>query len=102
MKPKLDRTSLALLRGQEAINLLYFTMRGHSYLAGSVPGKAQCNNSDLDNHEPQIEKFEMVAIKKHAICCLHEKKNIILWAIFPHRAQIKRCHNENSDSRPTG
>lgn len=36
---------------QEAINMICFTMRVHSNLVGSVPGKAQSNNSDSDKRE---------------------------------------------------
>lgn len=35
----------------EAINVLCFTMRVHSNLVGSVPGKAQTNNSGSDKRE---------------------------------------------------
>lgn len=36
---------------QEAINMICFTMRVHSNLVGSVPGKAQSNNSGSDKRE---------------------------------------------------
>lgn len=36
---------------QEAINMVCFTMRVHSNLVGSVPGKAQTNNSGSDKRE---------------------------------------------------
>lgn len=36
---------------QEAVNMICFTMRVHSNLVGSVPGKAQTNNSGLDKRE---------------------------------------------------
>ena len=36
---------------QEAINVLCFTMRVHSNLVGSVPGKSQSNNSGSDKRE---------------------------------------------------
>lgn len=36
---------------QEAINIICFTMRVHSNLVGSVPGKAQSNNSGSDKRE---------------------------------------------------
>lgn len=36
---------------QEAINMFCFTMRVHSNLVGSVPGKAQSNNSGSDKRE---------------------------------------------------
>lgn len=36
---------------QEAINMICFTMRVHSNLVGSVPGKAQNNNSGSDKRE---------------------------------------------------
>lgn len=36
---------------QEAINVICFTMRVHSNLVGSVPGKAQSNNSGSDKRE---------------------------------------------------
>ncbi len=36
---------------QEAINMICFTMRVHSNLVGSVPGKAQTNNSGSDKRE---------------------------------------------------
>ena len=36
---------------QEAINMICFTLRVHSNLVGSVPGKAQTNNSGSDNRE---------------------------------------------------
>ena len=36
---------------QEAINMMCFTMRVHSNLVGSVPGKAQSNNSGSDKRE---------------------------------------------------
>ena len=36
---------------QEAINMVCFTMRVHSNLVGSVPGKAQSNNSGSDKRE---------------------------------------------------
>lgn len=35
----------------EAVNMLCFTMRVHSNLVGSVPGKAQTNNSGSDKRE---------------------------------------------------
>lgn len=35
----------------EAVNMLCFTMRVHSNLVGSVPGKAQSNNSGSDKRE---------------------------------------------------
>ena len=35
----------------EAINMMYFTMRVHSNLVGSVPGKSQTNNSGSDKRE---------------------------------------------------
>lgn len=36
---------------QEAINVICFTMRVHSNLVGSVPGKSQSNNSGSDKRE---------------------------------------------------
>lgn len=39
---------------QEAINMVCFTMRVHSNLVGSVPGKAQSNNSGSDKRELYI------------------------------------------------
>lgn len=36
---------------QEAINMICFTMRIHSNLVGSVPGKSQSNNSGSDKRE---------------------------------------------------
>lgn len=36
---------------QEAINMICFTMRVHSNLVGSVPGKTQTNNSGSDKRE---------------------------------------------------
>ena len=36
---------------REAINMICFTMRVHSNLVGSVPGKAQTNNSGSDKRE---------------------------------------------------
>ena len=36
---------------QEAINIICFTLRVHSNLVGSVPGKAQSNNSGSDKRE---------------------------------------------------
>ncbi len=36
---------------QEAINMICFTLRVHSNLVGSVPGKAQSNNSGSDKRE---------------------------------------------------
>lgn len=36
---------------QEAVNMICFTMRVHSNLVGSVPGKAQTNNSGTDKRE---------------------------------------------------
>lgn len=36
---------------QEAINMICFTLRVHSNLVGSVPGKAQTNNSGSDKRE---------------------------------------------------
>lgn len=36
---------------QEAVNMMCFTMRVHSNLVGSVPGKAQTNNSGSDKRE---------------------------------------------------
>lgn len=36
---------------QEAINMVCFTMRVHSNLVGSVPGKSQSNNSGSDKRE---------------------------------------------------
>lgn len=36
---------------QEAVNMICFTMRVHSNLVGSVPGKAQSNNSGSDKRE---------------------------------------------------
>lgn len=36
---------------QEAINIMCFTLRVHSNLVGSVPGKAQSNNSGSDKRE---------------------------------------------------
>ena len=36
---------------QEAVNMMCFTMRVHSNLVGSVPGKAQSNNSGSDKRE---------------------------------------------------
>ncbi len=36
---------------QEAVNMICFTMRVHSNLVGSVPGKAQTNNSGSDKRE---------------------------------------------------
>ena len=36
---------------QEAVNIICFTMRVHSNLVGSVPGKAQTNNSGSDKRE---------------------------------------------------
>lgn len=36
---------------QEAVNMLCFTMRVHSNLVGSVPGKSQSNNSGSDKRE---------------------------------------------------
>lgn len=35
----------------EAINMMCFTMRVHSNLVGSVPGKSQTNNSGSDKRE---------------------------------------------------
>ena len=36
---------------QEAVNMVCFTMRVHSNLVGSVPGKSQSNNSGSDKRE---------------------------------------------------
>ena len=36
---------------QEAVNMFCFTMRVHSNLVGSVPGKSQTNNSGSDKRE---------------------------------------------------
>lgn len=36
---------------QEAVNMICFTLRVHSNLVGSVPGKAQTNNSGSDKRE---------------------------------------------------
>ena len=36
---------------QEAVNMMCFTLRVHSNLVGSVPGKAQSNNSGSDKRE---------------------------------------------------
>ena len=36
---------------QEAVNMFCFTMRVHSNLVGSVPGKSQSNNSGSDKRE---------------------------------------------------
>ena len=36
---------------QEAVNMICFAMRVHSNLVGSVPGKAQTNNSGSDKRE---------------------------------------------------
>lgn len=36
---------------QEAVNMMCFTMRVHSNLVGSVPGKSQTNNSGSDKRE---------------------------------------------------
>lgn len=36
---------------QEAVNMFYFTMRVHSNLVGSVPGKSQSNNSGSNKRE---------------------------------------------------
>ena len=36
---------------QEAVNMMCFTMRVHSNLVGSVPGKSQSNNSGSDKRE---------------------------------------------------
>lgn len=36
---------------QEAVNMICFTMRVHSNLVGSVPGKSQTNNSGSDKRE---------------------------------------------------
>lgn len=36
---------------QEAVNIICFTMRVHSNLVGSVPGKSQSNNSGSDKRE---------------------------------------------------
>lgn len=36
---------------QEAVNMICFTMRVHSNLVGSVPGKSQMNNSGSDKRE---------------------------------------------------
>lgn len=36
---------------QEAVNMMCFTLRVHSNLVGSVPGKAQTNNSGSDKRE---------------------------------------------------
>jgi hypothetical protein len=36
---------------QEAINIICFTLRVHSNLVGSVPGKSQSNNSGSDKRE---------------------------------------------------
>ena len=36
---------------QEAVNMICFTLRVHSNLVGSVPGKAQTNNSGTDKRE---------------------------------------------------
>lgn len=36
---------------QEAVNMICFTMRVHSNLVGSVPGKSQSNNSGSDKRE---------------------------------------------------
>lgn len=36
---------------QEAVNMICFTLRVHSNLVGSVPGKAQTNNSGSDRRE---------------------------------------------------
>ncbi len=60
---------------QEAVNMICFTMRVHSNLVGSVPGKSQSNNSGSDKRElytisQAIQKpYRDMLLRVHKIVC---------------------------------
>lgn len=60
---------------QEAVNMICFTMRVHSNLVGSVPGKSQSNNSGSDKRELytiaqcQAEPLRRILMLPHKIIC---------------------------------
>ena len=64
---------------QEAINMVCFTMRVHSNLVGSVPGKAQTNNSGSDKRElytiaQALQKpYHDMLFRPHQIIIRHNK-----------------------------
>lgn len=60
---------------QEAINIMCFTMGVHSNLVGSVPGKAQTNNSGSDKRElytiaqARQKPYHALLFKPHRLIC---------------------------------
>lgn len=69
---------------QEAINMICFSMRVHSNLVGSVPGKAQSNNSGSDKRElytiaQTLQKpYHTIMLEVHDLIC-----NFNDWAVTP-------------------
>lgn len=64
---------------QEAVNMVCFTMRVHSNLVGSVPGKAQTNNSGSDKRElytiaQALQKpYHDLLFRPHKVIIRHNK-----------------------------
>ena len=61
---------------QEAINMVCFTLRVHSNLVGSVPGKAQSNNSGSDKRELYTIAQALQKAYRDLIFSLHR---VIIW-----------------------
>lgn len=69
---------------QEAVNMICFSMRVHSNLVGSVPGKAQSNNSGSDKRElytiaQTLQKpYHTIMLEVHNLIC-----NFNNWTVTP-------------------
>lgn len=64
---------------QEAVNMICFTMRVHSNLVGSVPGKSQSNNSGSDKRELYTiaqtlqRPYHNVMLEPHRLICRYNR-----------------------------
>ena len=96
---------------QEAINMVCFTMRVHSNLVGSVPGKAQTNNSGSDKRElytiaQALQKpYHDMLFRPHQIIIRHngwkgaypECPFVMLTTLDEHK-DVKQVNPEDNDN----
>ena len=97
---------------QEAVNMVCFTMRVHSNLVGSVPGKAQTNNSGSDKRElytiaQALQKpYHDILFKPHLMIIRLNKWQgafpecpfVMLTTLDEHR-DVKQVNPESHDDR---
>lgn len=97
---------------QEAVNMVCFTMRVHSNLVGSVPGKAQSNNSGSDKRElytiaQALQKpYRDILFKPHLMIIRLNKWRgaypecpfVMLTTLDEHR-DVKTVNTESHDDR---